>query len=90
METVRRKPSTNLSTDQEPDSPVMSSAQFRASGDPEFKYGVLLLLSISFPLGVILAFGGKTTLITICFGGIIAYIFDLLGSIEVWTRLKRF
>ena len=51
--------------------------------EPEFKYRELLLLSLTVPFGIMLAFGGKPSLLMLCFGAIISYIFDLLGSIEV-------
>jgi hypothetical protein len=57
----------------------------RGSGakEAEFKYRELLLVSLSFPFGIMLAFGGKPALLVLCFGAIVSYIFDLLGTIEV-------
>ena len=48
-----------------------------------FKYDSLLMFSLLAPCGVLIAFGSRPTIICICFGGIAAYIFDLLGTIEV-------
>ena len=50
--------------------------------EPEFKYGILLGAVLFFPSCIIFAFGGRPTLIALCFGLLIAYIFDLLGGIE--------
>jgi hypothetical protein len=52
------------------------------SKEPEFNNGMLLLASVFPPLGILIAFGGKPTIISLCFGSIVAYIFDLLGSME--------
>ena len=49
----------------------------------EFKYGGLLLWSLIPSLFIIAGFGAKPTLIAACFGGLIVYILDLLGTIEV-------
>jgi hypothetical protein len=49
----------------------------------EYKYTNLLLLSLLPSLVIMAGFGGRPTLIAGCFGGIVAYIFDLIGTIEV-------
>ena len=46
-------------------------------------YRAILLIAVLPPFLVLLAFGGKLALLVMCFGGLICYIFDLLGSIEV-------
>ena len=51
--------------------------------EPQFKYGNLLLTSLLPPLLVLGAFGGRPTKVAACFGAIIAYIFDVLGTMEV-------
>ena len=51
--------------------------------DPEYLYGEMFLLSLACPIGIMLAFGGKPALLVLCFGSLIAYIFDILGTIEV-------
>lgn len=60
-------------------------AEIRGGGarEAEFKHRELLLVSLSFPFGIMLAFGGKPALLVLCFGAIVSYIFDLLGTIEV-------
>ena len=52
------------------------------STDPKFLYDQLLLWSLALPLGILFAFGGRPTILTLCFGCISSYIFDLMGSIE--------
>jgi hypothetical protein len=49
----------------------------------ELKYANTMLLSVMPCMVVIAGFGGRPTLIAACFGGIVAYIFDLVGTIEV-------
>jgi hypothetical protein len=56
---------------------------------PEFSHGVLLFSSLSVPLLVMMAFGGRPALLVLCFGGLVAYIFDLLGTIEVRSPFFR-
>jgi uncharacterized membrane protein len=53
------------------------------SRESQFAYGGMLLTSLLPPLAVMMAFGGRPALLVLCFGGITAYIFDLLGTIEV-------
>lgn len=69
-----------------------SRADVRGSGarEAEFKYRELLLVSLSFPFGIMLAFGGKPALLVLCFGAIVSYIFDLLGTIEVSKNASLF
>ncbi len=49
----------------------------------EFKYNGLLLWLLIPSLLVMFGFGARPTLIAACFGGIIVYILDLLGTLEV-------
>lgn len=51
--------------------------------EPTFAYGTALMLALSPPLAVLLAFGGRPTIVALCFGSIVAYIFDILGTMEV-------
>lgn len=62
------------------DSSLLSDSKDK---DPKFLYGETLLISLAFPFGIMLAFGGKAALLVLCFGALIAYIFDILGTIEV-------
>ena len=50
---------------------------------PEFRYLSHILWGLLPPLIVMLAYGGRPALIALCFGCIFAYIFDLLGTMEV-------
>ena len=71
-------------------SSTKAAARDYGAHEPEFKYRELLLLSLAVPFGIMLAFGGKPSLLMLCFGAIISYIFDLLGSIEVRADLQTF
>lgn len=50
---------------------------------PEFRYLSHILWGLLPPLLIMLAYGGRPTLIALCFGCIFTYIFDLLGTMEV-------
>lgn len=50
--------------------------------EPGFFYGTLIFYGLLPPTLVLLAFGGRPAIIVLCFGAIISYIFDLLGSLE--------
>ena len=54
----------------------------QSASDPQFKFGSLLMAALAVPLGILFAFGGRTTLLTLCFGCVAAYVCDLMGSIE--------
>lgn len=53
-----------------------------SSSKIEFRYCNDLLLSLFLPVGILLAFGGKFSIVTVGFGFLITYIFDLLGTME--------
>jgi hypothetical protein len=53
------------------------------SAEPKFRYGTLLIGCLLPALLVIVAFCSKPGLIAICFGFLFAYIFDLIGAMEV-------
>ena len=42
-----------------------------------------LFLAVCIPFIILIIFGGRPCLLTLTFGGLICYIFDLLGSVEV-------
>ena len=42
-----------------------------------------ILYAIALPLVILLIVGGNMSLLTLCFGGLMCYILDLLGSTEV-------
>ena len=72
--------------------PSKPYSKYNAKHETELRHREVLLVSLAFPLGIMMAFGGKPALIVLCFGGIISYIFDLLGTVEVATLpyLNRF
>lgn len=47
-----------------------------------FMYGKTLSYAMGIPMAILIAFGGKPTLLVLAFGSLLAYIFDILGSIE--------
>lgn len=50
--------------------------------EPVFRHGELLIMSLAPAVLVLLAFGGKPSLVAICFGSLFSYIFDILGAME--------
>ena len=62
-------------------------SKYNAKHDIELRHREVLLLSLASPIGIMMAFGGKPAVIVLCFGGIISYIFDLLGTVEVTNLL---
>lgn len=50
--------------------------------EPVFRHGELLIMSLTPAVLVLLAFGGKPSLVAICFGSLFSYIFDILGAME--------
>lgn len=58
------------------------------SGEAEFLHGNVLLTACAPAIGIILAFGGRPALLVLCFGALVAYIFDILGSVEVLAMQK--
>lgn len=53
-----------------------------SSNTIEFRYSHELFIALLIPIGILLAFGGNFSFITIGFGFLITYIFDLLGTVE--------
>ena len=53
------------------------------SSEPEFRHSGVLMLGLAPPLLIMMAFGGRPTLLMVCFGVMVTYIFDLLGAMEV-------
>lgn len=43
----------------------------------------MLLLAVAIPFLILLVFGGRLSLLIVCFGGLLCYIFDVIGSVEV-------
>lgn len=43
----------------------------------------MLLMAVAIPFLILLVFGGKVSILIVCFGGLVCYIADLLGSVEV-------
>ena len=89
--TIRKNRPLNSQPPPPPSSPSSSSSFTSEQGEKEsqkmvrgeFLYGDLLLASLFPPLLVLLAFGGRPMLLTVCFGAIFTYIFDILGAMEV-------
>jgi hypothetical protein len=63
--------------------PAKPYSKWNEKHETELRHREVLLMSLAFPIGIMMAFGGKPALIVLCFGGIISYIFDLLGTVEV-------
>jgi hypothetical protein len=63
--------------------PTKPYSKWNEKHETELRHREVLLMSLAFPIGIMMAFGGKPALIVLCFGGIISYIFDLLGTVEV-------
>ena len=52
------------------------------SKDPVFLYSGVLVAALLPPFLVMLAFGGKPTMLVLSIGGLAAHIFDIVGSVE--------
>ena len=48
----------------------------------EFLHSSVLLTACAPALCIILAFGGRPALLALCFGSLVSYIFDIMGSVE--------
>ena len=64
------------------DNDNIKGRDYLISKEPEFLYGSLLLLSLFPPFAIILIFGGRPSILALCFGSLTTYIFDLLGTTE--------
>ncbi len=53
------------------------------SSEPEFSHGLLILKGLIPTILIIFAFGGRPSILILCLGTLISYIFDLLGTVEV-------
>ena len=49
---------------------------------PEFLHSSVLLTACAPAVCIILAFGGRPALLALCFGSLVSYIFDIMGSVE--------
>lgn len=56
--------------------------EYLISKEPEFLYNSQLLLSLLPSFAIILIFGGRPSILALCFGLLTTYIFDLLGTME--------
>jgi len=89
METVRRrvdhkdqaKTMSHLSTGNSLESSADFNSEKKEKKDDDYQN--TLFSAVAIPFVIILIFGGRYSLLTICFGGLLCYIFDLLGSVEV-------
>jgi hypothetical protein len=68
---------TSYQQQQSAPSPKKNSKNFA------YDYKNDLLVAISPLVLILLIFGGRLAVLVLCFGGLIGYIFDLLGSMEV-------
>jgi hypothetical protein len=66
-----------------PDKSSNSSSSL-ASKEPEFRHAFSIGLALLPPVAIILAFGGRPSLIALCFGFLTTYILDLIGTLEVF------
>jgi hypothetical protein len=73
-------PASASTADQNPNKPL-TDTQTPIRG--QFLYGDLFLTALLPPSLVMLAFGGRPMLISICFGSMFTYIFDIFGAMEV-------
>ena len=83
MEAIRRrvdkeKPLVDISYQQSAQNP--KTEVFRNSA---IDYKNDLLLAVIPLITILLTFGGRISVLVMCFGGLICYIFDLVGSVEV-------
>ena len=84
---MQRKTVISSSRDEDNGARHSTSSSLRDEDDnkykePIFRYADLLVLSLSPSVLVLLAFGGRPSLVAICFGSLFSYIFDILGAME--------
>lgn len=79
MEPIRRRDKDKPMVDTSYQSTV-TTKQHQSS---TFDYKNDLLIAITPLISILLAFGGKLSILVMCFGGLICYICDLIGSVEV-------
>jgi hypothetical protein len=80
--TLKRKTRVDSSQNYSSDNSKMPSENLYSAA-AQFKYGDLFMGALLPPIFVTLAFGGRPALIVMCFGAMFAYIFDILGAMEV-------
>ena len=59
-----------------------NDGDYLISKEAEFLYNSYLLLSLLPSFAIILIFGGRPSILALCFGSLTTYIFDLLGTME--------
>jgi hypothetical protein len=85
-EYVQQYPTTYAPRSDSDNSPPRRARQPTSKASPadaEFSNAALLSAALVPAFLVMLAFGGRVSLLILCFGGVITYIFDLLGAMEV-------
>jgi hypothetical protein len=80
---VQRKAATSSRTTSGSDLSSAADVAEEKYKEPVFRHGELLIMSLAPAVLVMLAFGGKPSLVAICFGSLFSYIFDILGAMEV-------
>jgi hypothetical protein len=87
--TVKRKTTAPSSSSHYSSDPSSSHSSSPSTDGPEekykepvFRHGELLITSLIPAILVMLAFGGRPSLVAICFGSLFSYIFDVLGAME--------
>ncbi len=83
MDQIRRRPDKLLDTSYHPNAAQSSSNEQPTKPNTACDYKNDLLIAIVPLLLVLLTFGGKFSILVMCFGGLVCYIFDLVGSVEV-------
>ena len=83
MENVRSRHSAMKQSSAKEHDQELKQLKKSKESEPELKYSETLLTSLFPPLLILIAFGGKPTLIILGFGTTIAYILDLLGTVQV-------
>ena len=87
METIRRRVENNkamVNPTSGSNSDIDSINIDKKSFKNEEGYRNELFVAVLIPFVILLIFGGRYSLLTTCFGGLMCYIFDLLGSVEVF------
>eukprot|EP01038_Epipyxis_sp_PR26KG_P004662 gene4662-6550_t len=81
---LHRRPPKSDSSDNVNNSTFESNSVMQKTIDlwQFFRFKDELMMCIAIPFIILLIFGGKLSLLIVCFGGLIGYIFDLLGTIE--------
>lgn len=86
MDQIRRRPDKLVDTSYHPNVSPPKSSEQATKPSTACDYKNDLLIAIVPLLLVLLTFGVKFSILVMCFGGLVCYIFDLVGSVEVRVR----